>query len=118
RLCVVDGERLIGVVARQDLLQPFLRGDPDIERDVTVGVLADALHTDPASARASVDGGVVLLTGRLEYEDDVARAGLLAGEVPGVVAVHNRPGWFWKGRAPAWADPGPPTGAKDVSRSD
>lgn len=100
RLCVVEDHRLVGIVSRRDVLRPFLRGDPDICREVCEQVLGRALHADPAMVRASVADGVVLLTGRLEYQGDVAAAGLLAGQVPGVVAVHNRLDWQWNGSRP------------------
>lgn len=100
RLCVVDGGRLVGIVSGRDLLRPFLRGDPDICREVAVDVLGKALHADPAMVRASVANGEVLLTGRLEYQGDVIDAGRLTGQVPGVLAVHNRLDWHWNGTRP------------------
>ncbi|HEX5116642.1 MAG TPA: CBS domain-containing protein [Pseudonocardiaceae bacterium] len=97
RLCVVEGGRLVGIVSRRDVLRPFLRGDPDICHEVQDAVLGQALHADPGMVRASVANGVVLLTGRLEFQGDVSDAGRLAGRVPGVVAVRNRLDWQWNG---------------------
>jgi CBS domain-containing protein len=105
RLCVVDGGRLVGVVAGRDLLRPFLRGDGEIQRQVDADVLGPLPHGHPAVARATVEHGVVLLTGRLEYQGDVITAGRLAGRVPGVVAVRNRLDWQWNGAGPRAVPP-------------
>ena len=41
---------------------------------------------------------MVLLTGRLEYEADVATAERLTLAVPGVVGVRNRMDFVWQGQ--------------------
>jgi CBS domain-containing protein len=98
RLCVTDTDgRLVGMLGRQDLLRPFLRCDQDIQHEVETQVLKRTLHATAAAARATVDNGVVLLTGRLEYQGDVTVASDLARHVPGVIAVHNRLDWQWNG---------------------
>lgn len=103
RLCVVDHRgRLVGVVARRDVLRTFLRGDHEIQDEVETGVFDRVPHANPALVRVTVENGVVLLTGRLEYQGDTVTAGGLARQVPGVVAVHNRLDWHWNGsRHPA-----------------
>jgi len=97
RLCVVDGGRLVGIVARRDLLRPFLRGDREIQTQVDVEVFDHALHANPAIVRATVEKGVVMLTGRLEYQGDVSAAVRLIRAIPGVVAIRNRLDWLWDG---------------------
>ncbi|MFI5592325.1 CBS domain-containing protein [Amycolatopsis sp. NPDC051758] len=96
-LFVLDGEHLVGVVTRRDLLRTFLRTDEDLQTDVDRTVFEDALHADKNAVLASVEHGVVLLTGRLEYEADVATAERLALAVPGVVGVENRMDFVWQG---------------------
>ncbi len=103
RLFVLDGGQLVGVVARRDLLRAFLRTDEDLRADVDRTVFEDALHADQNSVLASVEHGVVLLTGRLEYEADVATAQRLALAVPGVVGVRNRMDFVWRGEGPQHA---------------
>lgn len=104
RLCVVKEDRLVGIVSRRDLLRPYLRGDNDIQEQVDAEVLDHALHANPTMVRASVENGIVLLTGRLPYRGDVAAAVRLVRKVPGVVAVRNRLDWFWNGPGHGRAD--------------
>jgi CBS domain-containing protein len=95
RLWVLDRGKVVGVVARRDVLRTFLRTDRDLRSEVDRDAFAGA---DRNNVLASVRHGVVLLTGRLEYEDDVAAAGRVAHAVPGVVAVQNRLDYVWTGR--------------------
>lgn len=100
RLFVLDDAHLVGVVARRDVLRTFLRTDEDLQIDVDHTVFGDALHADRNNVLASVEHGVVMLTGRLEYEADVATAERLTLAVPGVVAVRNRMDFVWQGQGP------------------
>lgn len=93
RLPVVDPDgKLIGIVARRDLLSVFLRPDEEIAADASE-LLADVLHADPATVQAVVRNGRVILTGTTsEAEEDelVAVAMRLIWDVDGVVDVINR----------------------------
>ncbi|HVV19162.1 MAG TPA: CBS domain-containing protein [Pseudonocardiaceae bacterium] len=99
RLCVVDDGRLVGVVARRDLLRPYQRSDEDIQAQVDSEVFV-RVHAKRTMARATVTKGVVTLTGRLEYQGDVSTAVRLIRAVPGVIAVRNRLDWQWNGTRP------------------
>jgi CBS domain-containing protein len=81
---VVRGRRVVGIVARRDLLKVLARSDQDIARDLEA-LLASELGA-PSPYRATVRDGLVTLTGPT---DPTSRrlAGLLAREVPGVVEV-------------------------------
>ena len=81
---VVRGRRVVGIVARRDLLEVLARRDEDIARDLEA-LLASELGA-PSPYRATVKDGSVRLTGSA---DPTSRrlAGLLAREVPGVVEV-------------------------------
>ena len=83
-LPVVRGRRVVGIVARRDLLKVLARRDEDIGRDLE-GLLASELGA-PVPYRVTVRDGRVTLTG---HADPTSRrlAGLLAREVPGVVEV-------------------------------
>ncbi|MEV7098611.1 CBS domain-containing protein [Amycolatopsis sp. NPDC051045] len=98
RLFVLQDEKLVGVVARRDVLRSFLRTDDDVQSDVDHTVFDEALHANRNNVLASVEHGVVLLTGRLEYEADVATAERMTRAVPGVVDVRNRMDFVWTGQ--------------------
>jgi CBS domain-containing protein len=108
RLFVVDSGRLVGVLARRDILRGFLRGDSDIQSEIERDVFDGRLGADPRMVRVTVADGVVWLTGRLEYQGDMAIAEHLSRRVPGVVGVRNRLDYFWSGPGPrAATDAGP-----------
>ncbi|MGW5613036.1 CBS domain-containing protein [Streptomyces sp. NPDC003877] len=91
RLPVVDeDDRLAGVVTRRDLLQVFLRPDPDIRREVVEEVLGGALWLGPRSIDVSVADGVVTLAGCMERKSETRIAVSMTRRIDGVVAVVDR----------------------------
>ncbi|GDY33404.1 CBS domain-containing protein [Gandjariella thermophila] len=97
RLFVVDAGRLIGVVTHRDLLREYTRDDEEIRAEVEREVFSRGLRVNPATARATVEHGVVTLVGRLQWQADVDIAGKLVKAIPGVVAVENRLDYLWQG---------------------
>ena len=93
RLPVVDPEgKLVGIVARRDLLSVFLRPDEEIAADATE-LLDDVMHADPATVRAAVRNGRVILNGTTsapEEEELIQVAMRLLWDVDGVVDVTSR----------------------------
>ncbi|MFG2120233.1 CBS domain-containing protein [Streptomyces sp. NPDC048710] len=88
RLPVVDEEdRLVGIVTRRDLLQVFLRPDPEIRDEVLEEVLERTLWLTSRSVDVSVVEGVVTLAGRLERKSDTEIAVSTTRQIDGVVAV-------------------------------
>jgi CBS domain-containing protein len=81
---IVRGRRVVGIVARRDLLEVLARSDEDIARDLDA-LLASELGS-PAPYRLAVRDGIVELTGSA---DPTTRrlASLLGRGVPGVVEV-------------------------------
>jgi CBS domain-containing protein len=79
---VVEGHQLVGVLSRRDLLKTFLRTDADLRATVEREVFDHVLHANPDNVLATVEHGVVLLTGRLEYEGDITTAVRLIKAVP------------------------------------
>jgi CBS domain-containing protein len=95
RLPVVgENGRLIGIVARRDLLSVFLRPDGEVAERVRE-LLDDVLPVDPGSVTATVRDGVVILTGNPEAPEDrelIPAAIRLIWDVDGVIDVSNRLG--------------------------
>jgi CBS domain-containing protein len=90
RLFVVDGGRLVGVLARRDVLSVFRRPDHEICAEIEHEVIERQIMAPVQSVRVSVDGGVVLLTGQLPWRSDIDTAVSLISEIPGVIDVKNR----------------------------
>jgi predicted transcriptional regulator len=87
RLLVVGADRrLLGVVARADVLRPLTRTDTAIREGVE-RALRRALSLDPGRVRVAAHNGVVTLTGTVGRSADAAIATRLAGHVPGVTTV-------------------------------
>jgi CBS domain-containing protein len=94
RLLVIDsGGRLQGIVTRSDLLKVHARLDAVIRDDVMQRVLRRTLMTAPEAVRATVDDGVVSLTGRTARRSTVLAAVQLAEAVTAATGVVDRVGF-------------------------
>jgi CBS-domain-containing membrane protein len=93
RLPVVDPDgKLIGIVARRDLLSVFLRPDAQIQAEVGE-LLTEILFADPATVRVAVHGGVVTLLGQpgsQDHHDLIPVAIRLIWDIDGVVDVIDK----------------------------
>jgi CBS domain-containing protein len=106
RLFVVADGRLVGVVARRDLLRGLLRDDSDIRAEIDRDIFDHVLHANPAAVRTTVEHGVVTLTGRVQYEADKRTAARLVHTVTGVLDVRNRLDYLWNGDGGDTDEPG------------
>lgn len=87
RLPVVADGRLVGIVARHDLLRPFARTDGEIAEEVAT-LLADPMRSpDGHQVTFSVRDGVVLLNGTTRFPSDAHVVVAFVSAIPGVVAV-------------------------------
>jgi CBS domain-containing protein len=93
RLVVVDGDELIGIVTRSDLLSAYLASDQETLARVRRDVIDRHLWDDPRSVDVSVTEGVVTLTGQVEKRSTAVFAEHLTAGVDGVVAVRNKLTW-------------------------
>jgi CBS domain-containing protein len=91
RLLVVDRDnRLRGIVTRSDLLKVYARLDAVMGDEVTRSVLLETLRIRPGAVQATVDEGVVTLTGHTERKTTAVAAARLTAAVPGVTDVVDR----------------------------
>jgi CBS domain-containing protein len=82
-----EANRVVGVLARTDVLTVFLRDDASIRAEIVDDILRYVLLADPSAVRVEVAGGVVTLTGDLDTRLDVQVAVRLIERVEGVAAV-------------------------------
>jgi CBS domain-containing protein len=82
-----DGGKLIGIVARRDLLRRYLREDEAIRRDITESVLRGIMWIDPVEVDVAVAGGHVTLGGKIDRRSSAQIAVRLIRAVDGVVGV-------------------------------
>jgi len=90
RLFVVEGERVVGVMSRRDLLRAFLREDGDIRAEIEKEVFGRVLWVEPGSMDVGVKDGVVTLDGNFETDAERDIALGLIKTIPGVVGVDEK----------------------------
>ncbi len=93
RLPVTEGDVLVGIVTRADLVRAFLQSDEDLAESVRRDVLLRALWLDPADFEVVVTEGVVTVRGRVERRSTAAMLPRFVQMVPGVVAVEAHIDW-------------------------
>jgi CBS domain-containing protein len=91
RLPVVDDTgRLVGLVARRDLLRAYLRPDDAIRVDVCAELASRVPGIGPDTLDVTVNGGVVTLSGTAGELSTALVVTSLVRAVPGVVDVIDR----------------------------
>jgi CBS domain-containing protein len=93
RLPVVEGDRLVGIVTRADLVRAFARTDDEIHREIEEDVLVHTLWLDPSRVSVSVKKGVVALAGEAETRTEAELLEAFVRRVPGVVDVTSEVSW-------------------------
>ena len=88
RLLVMDGGRLVGILARSDLLRVYTRSDEAIQAEAEAAV-REAVGPDGAGIRVLVADGVVHLRGDVHRATTACAAAGAAATVPGVVDVED-----------------------------
>lgn len=93
RLPVIEGEQLVGIVTRTDLVRAFTRSDDAIERDIREGGMLQRLWLDPNGLEVTVEDGNVLLAGKVDTGDLAQSIVDFAARTPGVVSVESKLTW-------------------------
>jgi CBS domain-containing protein len=89
QLPVLKEGRLVGIVARRDLLAPFHRPDGAIAEDVEL-ILADPIRSPEAhEIQATVRNGILTLSGTTRWPADAEAIVAMLARVRGVAGVHN-----------------------------
>jgi CBS domain-containing protein len=102
RLMVVKDAEPVGVISRSDLVRALMRALPpqaqarsDAEIQAAIeAALANEPWAPVASVRVVVDNGVATLNGSITEESMGEGLKVLAENVPGVKAVHDRLAWI------------------------
>ncbi|HZO97943.1 MAG TPA: CBS domain-containing protein [Gaiellaceae bacterium] len=89
RLPVLEDGRLVGIVARSDLVRAFKRSDEEIEREISEDVLLHTLWIDPDSISLAVTGGVVTVAGEVDNRSTAELIEHFVRLVPGVASVRS-----------------------------
>jgi|SoiMethySBSTD1v2_1073268.scaffolds.fasta_scaffold00458_18 CBS domain-containing protein len=99
RLPVVDGDgRLVGIVARRDLLATYLRPDEEIRTEIRDEVLLGDMLIGPSEITATVHDGVVTLAGAVDRRSTAQIVDRLIRGVAGVVDVVGQLRWQYDDR--------------------
>jgi CBS domain-containing protein len=93
RLPVVKDGRLVGIIARADLVRAFVRTDADIAAEISDDVLLHTLWVDPASVSVTVADGKVTVAGEVENRTTAELVDAYIRRVPGVVSVRSDLSW-------------------------
>ncbi|HEX6663388.1 MAG TPA: CBS domain-containing protein [Gaiellaceae bacterium] len=93
RLPVVDGDTLVGIVTRTDLVRAFTRGDEEIERDIREDGILRRFWLSTATIQITVKDGIVALGGRVASKELADSIVEFAEQTPGVVSVESKLTW-------------------------
>ena len=93
RLPVVDGETLVGIVTRADLVRAFTRSDDELGREIRDDVLERTMWIEEGRVGVEVSNGSVTLSGTVDRRSEAELLDRLVRRVPGVVAVASDVTW-------------------------
>jgi CBS-domain-containing membrane protein len=89
RLPVVDGEHLVGIISRADVLRAMHRSDEELQGEITSALRDPVRAPENALVEATVADGVVTLRGTVPFPIDVPVLSAVVWRFPGVVDVRN-----------------------------
>lgn len=87
RLPVVEDDRLVGIVARADVVRTLARSDAELAEDVRHEALWKALWIDPSTFEVRVTEGIATIKGSVGRRSTAAIVERMVRSVPGIVDV-------------------------------
>ena len=93
RLPVVDGDRLVGIVTRADLVASYVRSDEELEDTIRQDIILRTMWLDPTPFRVQVKDGIATISGRVERRSTADMIGQASMAVPGIVDVETSITW-------------------------
>jgi CBS domain-containing protein len=94
RLPVVDNGKLLGIVARADVVRTLARSDADLAEDVRREALWKGLWIDPSTFTVEVTEGVAKIKGSVQRRSTAAIVERMVRAVPGIVDVNADISWL------------------------
>lgn len=93
RLVVLDGQKLVGIVTRADLVRAFVRTDEELVKTIRDEVLLRIMWLDPAGFEVRVAHGVASIRGHAEHRSTAEAIETAVAMVPGIVGVNADITW-------------------------
>lgn len=93
RLPVLDGDRLVGIITRADLVRAFKRPDAEIAREIAEEAIGDSLWVSRDDVGVDVLDGEVTLRGNVQARSAAQLLVRFISTVPGVVGVSSELTW-------------------------
>lgn len=88
-LIVLDGDRLVGIISRSDIMRVLAVDDDELKATIDKYLRLWGYVPPDAFINVHVEKGIVTLEGSVLYESDIRIAGSMVETVDGVVGVEN-----------------------------